>query len=85
MSAMVHLLAIWLTREIAEGKYPTKFALPLAFLISRLRTPLLLAALAGFALETFAQRANAERARDVTPARKKHRNVSMRLRRPRSQ
>lgn len=70
MAALVHLVGIWLARDIAEGRYPPKFAIPLTFLISRLRTPMLTAAVMGFALEALALRSRFRKARDVTPPRK---------------
>jgi hypothetical protein len=67
MAALVHFVGIWIARDIAEGKYPPKFAIPLTFLISRLRTPMLTAAVMGFALEALASRSRFRQARDVTP------------------
>lgn len=73
MAALVHLVGIWIARDIAEGKYPTKFAIPLTFLISRLRTPALTMAVVGFALEALTWRSRFRNSRDVTPHRKQPR------------
>jgi len=73
MAALVHLVGIWIARDIAEGKYPPKLAIPLSFLISRLRTPMLTMAVVGFALEALAWKSRLGKAKDVTPPRKRPR------------
>jgi hypothetical protein len=78
MAALVHLVGIWIAKDIAEGKYPPKFAIPLTFLISRLRTPMLTTAVVGFALEALASRSRFRRARDVTPQHKGRRGTTKR-------
>ncbi|MGO4669467.1 hypothetical protein [Bosea sp. 2RAB26] len=54
MRALVHLVGLWLARDIAAGKYPKQFAVPLGFLIARLRTPPLMIAVFGCVLAKLA-------------------------------
>ena len=84
MAALVHLVGIWIARDIAEGKYPPKFAIPLTFLISRLRTPMLTTAVVGFALEALSWRTRSRGARDVTPPRKRTRKTTSKARQSRA-
>lgn len=54
MRALVHFIGLWMARDIAEGRYPKQFALPLGFLIARLRTPPLMIAVFGCILAKLA-------------------------------
>lgn len=54
MRALVHFIGLWIARDIAEGRYPRQFALPLGFLIARLRTPPLMIAVFGCILAKLA-------------------------------
>jgi len=67
MPILVQLAGLWIARDIAAGKYPAKFAVPLGFLISRLGAPGLLVGAIGLAMDQFADRNGTKRKR---PARR---------------
>jgi len=39
MRTLVHFVGLWVASEIAGGKFPKQIALPLGWLVARLRTP----------------------------------------------
>lgn len=53
MPFLIQLVAMWVAKDIAAGKYPTKIAVPLSFLVSRVGAPGLLVGALGLALQAF--------------------------------
>jgi hypothetical protein len=83
-ASLVHLAGLWIAREIGEGKYPPKLAVPLTYLISRLRTPILMVGVLGYALHRLDIDRRAARAKDVTPRSSRSRKAARPARRPAS-
>lgn len=81
-ASLVHLAGLWVAREIGEGKYPPSVAVPLTFLISKLRTPILMAGVLGYALYRLDIDRRAARAKDVTPRSSRSRKAPRPVRRP---
>lgn len=58
MAAPVHIAGLIIAQQIANGRYPSAFAIPLGLLISRLRTPPLVVAVFSCVLHEMARQAD---------------------------
>lgn len=58
MAALVHIAGLIIAQQIANGRYPSAFAIPLGLLISRLRTPPLIVAVFSCVLHEMARQAD---------------------------
>jgi hypothetical protein len=81
-ASLVHLAGLWIARDIGDGKYPPVLAVPLTVLISKLRTPILMVGVLGYALHRLRIDRRAARATDVTPRSRPSREVVLPARRP---
>lgn len=53
MPILLQLVAMWVAKDIAAGRYPTKVAIPLSLLVSRVGAPGLVVGAIGLALNAF--------------------------------
>jgi len=65
---LLQLVAMWVAKDIAAGRYPAKIAVPLSLLVSRVGAPGLVAGAIGLALNAF--RANRTTTTSNSPRRK---------------
>lgn len=75
-ASLVHLAGLWMAREIGDGKFPPKLAVPLTFLISKPRTPMLMAGVLGYALHRLRIDRRAARAKNVMPTTSRSRRAA---------
>lgn len=63
------LAGAWVARNVERGEIPERFAVPLTLLATRIPTPALLAAVAGYGCYRWNQEIRAYAAQDITPER----------------
>lgn len=63
MPILVQLVAMWVAKDIAAGRYPAKIAVPLSLLVSRLGAPGLLAGALGMAWNAYREQRTTGKAR----------------------
>lgn len=61
------LAGAWNARNVQRGEIPERYAVPLAFLATRIPTPLILAGAIGYGIYRWDQEFRSHAARDVTP------------------
>lgn len=73
MPILIQLVAMWLAKDIAAGRYPAKIAIPLSLLVSRVGAPGLVVGTIGLALN--ALRADRTVAATKRPPRRRKTNA----------
>ena len=63
MPILVQLVAMWVAKDVAAGRYPAKIAVPLSLLLSRLGAPGLLAGALGMAWNAYRDQRTTQSAR----------------------
>lgn len=59
MRLLVQLVGIWIAKDIAAGRYPAKFAVPLSMMVARLGPPGIAAGALGMVLSAVFKRSAA--------------------------